>query len=192
MRLMLSPNKAFDYFFGIHLHFNNEKYSVVKYGVTTSGSRTKFDGLSEAQKYKFQWLANKFGDDTQNLVYTCIACEFAELDIRYAEKIDIIEAYYKFRSRRESLTYDINCNYDKYKDLENKNLRKVVFSYLSGKFSPEFILLLLTVENSFDLIYNDKTLTFARQKLLKLLKYQDFFNTKKYITLIQNDNTVSA
>lgn len=189
---MLSPNKAFDYFFGIHLHFNTENYSVIKYGVTTAGSKSKFDSLSDSQKYKFQWLASKFGDHTQNLVYACIACEFDDLDIRYSEKIDITDAYYKFKSRRESLTYDINCNYNKYMDLESKNLKKVVFSYLSGKFSPEFIILLLTRENSFDLIYNDKTLTFAKQKLLKLIKYQDFFNTQKYLNLIQNDNTVSA
>lgn len=189
----MTPQKAFGYFYGIHLHFITEEYNVLKYGPNTKQAQMKFNSMSTEQRYKFQWLSAKFSE-TQDLVYACIAAEFAEIDIRYADKIEITNSYFEFKSRRESMSHTLKSNYTKYEIDGEHPLQKAIFSYFAGDYAPEFILLLDRFENKLDSMYNSKTLSFAKPKILKLIKYKDFFNTSKYLDIIanQNENTISA
>lgn len=183
----MSVQKAFGYFYGIHLHFVSENYNLLKYGPNTNNAKSKFNSLTVQQQYKFQWLSAKFSS-TQDLVYACIAAELAELDIRYADKNEISTAFFEFKSRRESMTYALTSNYNKYELTGQQPLSKLIFGYLSGEYSPEFILLLDRIENVLDTFYESKTLSFARPKILKLIKYRTFFNTSKYLSIITNQN----
>lgn len=189
----MTPQKAFGYFYGIHLHFISEDYDVLKYGPNTKQAQAKFKSMSTEQKYKFQWLSTKF-TETQDVVYACIASEFAEIDIRYADKVEITDAYFAFKSRRESMTHTLKSNYTKYELDGEQPLQKTIFSYFAGDYTPEFILLLDKFDNKLDSMYTSKTLSFAKPKILKLIKYRSFFNTSKYLDIIsnQNENTISA
>lgn len=189
----MTPQKAFGYFHGIHLHFVSEDYNVLKYGPNTKHAQAKFKSMSTEQRYKFQWLCTKF-PETQDVVYACIAAEFAEIDIRYADKIEITDAYFDFKSRRESMSHTLKSNYTKYELDGELTLNKVIFSYFAGDYCPEFILLLDKFEDKLETMYASKTLSFAKPKILKLIKYTDFFNTSKYLDIIanKNENTISA
>lgn len=158
-------------------------YSVIKYGTNTKASIAKFNSLSRDQQYKFDWLSTRFAE-TQDLVYACIACEFDDIDIRYAQKEDIIDSFFKFKSRRESMTYKLNSQLSSYNDLENKSLDKLILKYFIGVYCPEFILSLVYNTDQLDVLYNDVNFSWAKLKLLKLMKYTDFFNSKKFNQLL--------
>jgi hypothetical protein len=189
----MTPQKAFGYFYGIHLHFMSEEYNILKYGPNTKQSQSRFAAMSTDQRYKFQWVSNKW-TETQDLVYACIAAEFAELDIRYADKVEITDSFFEFKSRRESMRHVLKSNYTKYEIDGEQPLQKLIFSYFAGDYCPEFILLLDKFEDKLDGMYESKTLSFAKPKLLKLKKYREFFNSTKYLDIIanQNENTISA
>lgn len=190
----MTPQRAFGYFYGIHLHFMDENYNVLKYGPNTAQTVSKYGSMSADQKYRFSWLADRF-PETQDLVYACIGSEFAEINIRYADKNEISEAYFKFKSRRESMRHALQSNFTKYELAGEQPLQKLIFGYLAEDYCPEFILLLDKNENILERLYNSKTLAFAAPKLLKLLKYRSFFNTEKYLDIIStnhNENTIPS
>ena len=171
---------------GLNLHFTQKNYNIFTYGVDTLSSRTNYDSMSTAQLSKFEWLSTKF-PDRQNLLYALIGAHFNDVNAQYDTKEAVLESYFKFKSRRESLTYVIKNDIDKYSTLHNKSFDKLFFKYLSGEFSPEFMLLL--VNNSDDLIsiYDSINFSWAQPKTLKLMKYESFFNVEKYLPLLENN-----
>lgn len=189
----MTAEKAYGYFYGIHLHFTTENYNVLKYGPNTQQARSRYDILTRDQKYRFDWLANRF-TQTQDLVYACIGSEFSGLNIRYADKTDIIDAYFKFKSRRESITHNLVSEYSKYKLDGSPQPSKIIFQYLAGKYSPEFILLLDSDTEFLTQLWSSNTLSFAKPQILCLLKYKHFFSAEKYLDTIinKNEDTISA
>jgi hypothetical protein len=170
--------------FGIHLHFTRMDYSVVKYGTNTKSAIAKFDSLSTEQKYKFEWLATKFGNNTQDIVYACIASEFANLSVQFSPKEEIVGAYYKFKARRESMSYSLKSEVQKYLDLPDKNIDKIIVKYLVQEYSPEFILVLCDGSDNLSRLYSSPNFAWAKNNIMKVIKYESFFNTKKYTSLL--------
>ncbi len=180
----MNAQKAFKMYFGINLHFTSLKYSILTYGTNTKSAQSKFDSLTQEQTYRFIWLGDRF-KDVQALVYACIGCQFADVDMRYGNKDEIVDAYLKFKSRRESMTYTIKGDINRHID-NQLPLNKLIFKYLIGEYSPEYMLLLSYETDQIQQLYESQNLSWARDKILKLIKYAPFFNTTKYIHLIEH------
>lgn len=166
-------------------------YSILTYGVNTQAAQTKYDSLSEEQKYRFVWLANKY-PQTQDLVYACIGAEFSDVSIPFGTKEEVIESYFKFKGRRESLTYHLKSEISKHELDNNIPLDKLIFKYLVGNHSPEYMLLLTHNTDKLEKLYQLPNISWAKDKILKLIKYRNFFNEKKYIHLIENNEHVQC
>ena len=76
---MITPMKAYSYYHGLHLHFGADSYSILKYGANTKQAADKFKKLTPNQKFRFDWLANKFSK-TEDLVFAIIGCELNDID----------------------------------------------------------------------------------------------------------------
>jgi hypothetical protein len=84
----MNTKKAFNLYFGTHLHFTQKSYSVLKYGTNTKAAESKFSGMSREQLFRFDWLSNKF-TDTQDLMYAIIGCEFDGVSVQFGNKDEI-------------------------------------------------------------------------------------------------------
>lgn len=182
----MNAQKAFKIWWGIHLHFASLKYSVLTYGTNTKSAQSKYDAMSVSQRYRFDWLSNKFHDH-QDLVYACIGCELDGVNIQFGTKEDILDAYHKMKGRRESMTYTIRGDVSKHELLEFVPVNKLIFKYLVGEISPEYVILLCNGTDELANMYNSPNMTWAKDKILKLIKYVPFFNVPKYIKLIENN-----
>jgi len=174
----MTPRTAFKICFGVNLHFTSEKYSLIKYGNETSAANSKFDSLTENQRYRFIWLSEKFASNT-DLMYASIGCQFDDISIQHDIKSDVYDSYIKFKARREAMTYHLKSEFSKYESIKGKSLDKLIFKYFVSELSPEFILC-LAKDNELENLYTNNNFTWARQKILKLIKYRDFFNISKY------------
>lgn len=183
----MTPKKVFSYYYGIHLHFLSESYSVLKYGPDTERARNKYNGLSEARRFKFIWMNDKF-QTVQNVVYALLASELADLDAAYCSKQEILDTYYSFKSRRESISHVLKNETERY-ECENPDVPGLLFS---GKYCPEFILLKDHTEQFLNRYFTDSDYSFAKAKILKLIKYKNFFPVNKHLPTINHENTVSA
>lgn len=181
----MGPRTVFRICFGFNLHFTQQNYSVIKYGTDTKAANAKYDSMSEGQKFRYIYLAEKYVSN-MDLTYAIIGAQFSGVSLQFDPKPEIQDAYIKFKARRESLTYVLTSEIKKYNDLENKSLDKVIFKYFVGEFSPELILL-LEKEDELNLLYNNSNLIWARDKILRLIKYKDFFSTKKYSHLLTSN-----
>jgi hypothetical protein len=181
----VTPQSAFKTAWGIKMHFASMSYSVLKYGTNTKAASAKYAKLTPNQKFRYEWLANRF-PSTQDLVYACIGCEFADVDIHYGIKDDIINAYIEFKSRREGMTYRLQKDRNLHESYGLFDTQKVFFKHLICEFSPEYVIILTRGTNQLMDFYNSPTLSWAKDKTLKLIKYQDFFNSTKYLHIIQD------
>ena len=181
----MTPQAAFKMFWGISLHFGSMDYSVLKYGTNTKAAQAKFDSMSKEQRYRFEWLATKFVD-TQDLVYACIGCQFDDVNIQYGNKEDIMDAYFKFKARREAMSYNIKSDQTKHELLGFIPTNKLIFKYFVGEISPEYIILLCNETDELLDLYSSPNFSWAKDKILKLIKYISFFNSSKYLHLIEN------
>jgi hypothetical protein len=179
----VSPQKAFNFYWGVRLHFLQPTYSMIKYGTNTKAANSKYEVMSTDKKYRFDWLSKKY-PESQDLAYACIGCEFEEISVQYAPKEEIVNAFFKFKSRRESLTYTLKSQISKYKDSEITEIDKILLKYLAGEYSPEFMLLLAHNNDKLQELYDNKNLSWAKSKILKIIKYSDFFNTQKFYPLL--------
>lgn len=187
----MTPFKAFAYYHGLHLHFTSEKYSILKYGAETKAAETKWKLMTQPQKFRFQWVSNKF-QTTQDLVYAVIGAELNDLDCKFCDKQLVIDNYHKYKSRRESMTYSLNDEFAKYTIKNEFKFHQLIFNYLANIYSPEFVLLLDHPHNNLEKILNDSAFSFARPKILKLIKYKNFFSPIKYLHIIHHEESISA
>lgn len=185
------PSKAFSYYYGMHLHFASDNYSMLKYGTNTKQASNAFNKLSSGIKYKFDWMANNF-QTIQNLVYACLGSELKELDIKFGNKQEIIDNYLEYKKRRESITYVIKNEYEKYLEKKEFKFHQLIFNYLASVYSPEFILFLDHETNNLELILDNPQFSFARSKILRLIKYKSFFSPINYLFLKNHEESVSA
>lgn len=187
----MTPKQAFKIYFGINRHFGSLDYSMLKYGVNTKAAESKYDSMSQEQKFRFEWLSTKFVQ-TQDLVYACIGSQFDSINMQYGMKEDVLQSYYKFKARRESMTYTLSSDEHKHELSGFLPLNKLIYKYLIGDYSPEYILLITHEnENLFDL-YNSPNLAWAKDSIMKLIKYKDFFNSQKYLNLVADQNIYSS
>ncbi len=177
----MNPQKAFNFHFGINLHFSNRDYSILKYGANTKQAINKFNLLTVDQKFRFEWLSYRFVN-TQDLVYACIGTQFDDINIQFDTKESIVESYLRFKGRRESLTYNLKNEISKYKDVK---FNKLLFKYFTKEVSPEYLLLVSNNTTLIDDTYNDQNFSFSKHKILKLMKYNDFLPKKKYLPLFE-------
>lgn len=190
----MSPSTAFGYYFGMHLHFSSEKYSIIKYGIKTNATIDRYNKLTQPRRYKFEWLANKF-PKTEDLVYACIGCELDNVNIQYSDKQSILDSYINYKTRREALTYRLKTELQKYYSSDQiLDYNGLIFGYYSKTYSPELTLLLdSTYYNKLNATQNDPTFLFAHREILKLRKYLSFFNPAKYGHLLNlYEKSVSA
>lgn len=169
----------------MNLHFSSLKYSVLSYGTNTKAAQSKFDSLSREQLFRFDWLAERF-KDPQDLVYACIGCQFEDVNMQFDPKQSVLDAYFNFKSRRESLTHTIKSDFIKHEINNFIPVNKLIFKHLVGEFSPEYVLLLCHGTDELNNLYNSPNLSWAKDKILKLIKYVPFFNAPKYTHLIEN------
>lgn len=188
---MLTPLKAFKYWWGIHLHFTSESYSVLTYGQNTKSAQNKFDSMSPEQKSRFEWICTKFVF-AQEVVYASIGCQFSSIDIRYSQKSDIIKAYQKYKSRKEGLSYALKLDMTKYETAGHPKLNTILLEYLSGSYSPEFVLIIDSFENSLQSFYTNRNYVWCRSEILKLIKYRNFFSPKPHQSLVQHQYDIET
>ena len=167
----------------MNLHFSSKAYSIVKYGNDTKIANAKYDSLTENQKFRFKWLSENYVSN-QDLMYAILGCQFEDVSIQFDLKADIHDAYIKFKSRRESITYSLQSELSKLDLLQDKSVGKIIFKYFTGEFSPELILLISSPEE-LEMLYNNKNLSWAKPKILRLIKYSDFFQASKFSQLLQ-------
>ena len=187
----MTPRKAFSYFHGMHLHFTTDKYSILKYGAQTQIASKAFDKLSPGIKFKFDWFSTKF-QTTENVVYTCIGNELKETDIRFANKQEILDNYIDYKKRRESISYVLENEYETYLEKKEFKFHQLIFNYLASVYSPEFILLMDYESDNLSKILDAAQFSFARPKLLKLIKYKSFFSPINYLKLKNHEEYISA
>ena len=188
---MMTPSKAYCYYHGLHLHFGSEKYSILKYGAETKQAITKFKSLTAPQKYRFQWVSDKF-NTTQDVVYATIASELNELDVRFADKQSILDSYFVFKANREALSYNLSAEFIKYQSGNEFKFHQLMFNYFAKQYSPEFVLLLDNKSDNLSKILNDNLFSFARPKILKLIKYKNFFSPTKYQYILNHEEPISV
>jgi hypothetical protein len=189
---MISQKAAFKLYFGIGLHFKLHDYSMLKYGSNTIAADLKWSKQTQEQRYRFAYLADKLGD-IQNMVYACIACEFADIRLAFDSKEDVLRTYYAFRAKREGIEYLLNSEYQKWQDSGMPTGELLIKKYLMGVYSPEFMLCMEQAGHTkIQTMYDDKNMSWARPKLLKVLKYRAFFNPIKYVSIFHaNDETAT-
>ena len=156
---------------------------MLTYGINTKGSIGKYDSMSEGHKFRFVWLSEKYPDQ-QDLMYVLLGCIFSDVNVQFDTKESIVDSYFKFKARRESLTYVLKSAINKYNDLEDKHIDKVIFKYFTNEYPPEFLLLLVHDSTELTRLYNSPDFSWGRDKILKLIKYQSFFNSAKYLPLL--------
>lgn len=171
-------------FWGIRLHFSSLEYNVLTYGMNTKPAQAKYDAMTKEQLFKFEWLSGKF-PETQDMVYACIGSEFEDVNVQFGMREDVMDAYYKFKARRESLTYTLKSDISRHDLMENRSIDKLIFKYFIGEFSPEYVILLCHDSDQLMQLYESPNLSWAKDKILKLIKYQSFFNVTKYLPLIE-------
>lgn len=188
----MNIEKTFKVYWGLHMHFTKPGFNFLKYGPNTKIAIQKFKELSQAQKYKFEWMNTRFSS-MQDLVYAVIASELNELDCRFADKQAIMDSYLAFKANREALSYNLTAEFDKYKSRNEFKFHQLMFNYFAKQYSPEFVLLLDAESDNLSKILDDKLFSFARPKILKLIKYKYFFSLTKYQHIIQNhEESISA
>lgn len=180
----MTPRAVFRICFGMNLHFTSEKYSVLKYGTDTEKANTIYTNMSQASRYRFEWLASKFVSN-QDLMYAILGCQFDDVSIQYDIKSDVHDSYIKYKARRESMGYNLKSELSKYENLKDKSYDKVIFKYFTSEFSPE-LLLLLDTDNNLEHLYSNSNFVWAKHKILKLMKYRDFFKIESYKPLLEH------
>ena len=188
---MITPMKAYSYYHGLHLHFGADSYSILKYGANTKQAADKFKKLTPNQKFRFDWLANKFSK-TEDLVFAIIGCELNDIDARFGNKQEILDSYYEIKSRRDSITNVLRNEYTKYVERNEFKFHQLIFNYLAKQYSPEFLLLLDHETNHLSTILDSTNFSFVRTKILKLVKYKSFFSPTKYLSILNHEEPVSA
>lgn len=158
-------------------------YDVLKYGINTKTAKSSYNSLTRDQMYRFEWLAGKYSN-TQDLVYSCIGSQFDDVNVQFGLKQDVLDSYIKFKARRESLTYTLKCEIVKHELENNIPIDKLIFKYFIGNYSPEYVILLCNGTDDLSRLYESPNLSWAKDKILKLIKYKSFFNSAKYLPLI--------
>lgn len=167
----------------MNLHFSSMEYSFLTYGTNIKAAQTKWNCMSEQQRFRYEWLSQKY-PHTQDLVYAYIGSQFDDVSIQFGQRESIVDAFFKFKGRRESLTHNIKSDFIKHELTDFIPIDKLIFKYFVGEYSPEYIILLTENTNDLLCIYDLPNFSWARPKLLKLIKYKSFFNTEKYTHLI--------
>lgn len=181
----MNQQAAFKMYFGLNLHLTTLPYDLLKYGINTKVAQAKYDSLTQEQLFRFDWLASKF-PDMQDLVFSCIGSQFNDVSVQFGLKQDILDSYIKFKSRREALSYTIKGEVIKHESENNVPLSKLIFKYFIGNYSPEYVILLSHGTDKLENLYDCSNLSWAKDKILKLIKYKSFFNATKYLPLIEN------
>lgn len=158
---------------------------MLKYGINTAPARNKFEKLTESQTYKFDWLGMKF-PTMQDCVFACIACEFASLNIPYDSRDEIYRVSREFIGRRAALSYNLGLEYERHEQMGLIPFDQLFMQFTSGKFSPEYVLLVDLHEKQLDLLYNNKNYVWAKPEILKLMKYRGFVNISKHSSIIKH------
>lgn len=188
----MNIQKTFEMCYGLSLHFKLDSYSVLKYGTHTKPATAKYESLTDAQKFRYEWLMRKY-PDMQDLIYACIGCQFDDVNLQFGNRDEIHDSFLKFKGRRESMTYCLKGNISKHENCGFIPTNKLIFKYLVDEYIPEYVILLTYGTNELEDLYNSPNLLWARDKILKLMKYRDFFNANKYLYLIEkNEHNVSS
>lgn len=182
----MTPKAAFKLVHGLTMHFKTLEYSVLKYGSNTDAAKTAYDKLSENQKHKYNWLSESI-PKTQDLVYATIGCIMDDKDIRYESNVEVLDSYYRFKSRREGLLHYITSDITKNEMLGGLNVKQSIQKYLGRHLSPEYVIMRFYETGELKALYESPQYEYCRQKLLNLLKYRDFIPVAKYQHLFQNE-----
>lgn len=186
----MTPLKAFKIVRCVSLHMKTMGFSILKFGTSAVALNKQYDKLTENQRFFFKWCSNHYQTE-QDLIYATIACVFEGIDIRYAPKQEINEAFLKFKGRRESLQYYFNEDLSKWED-NPIPVRSLFFKYLVKEYTPEFVIVLSEYEGgTLDKMYEDPNMSFIQADVLKLIKYRDLFNYKKFTTIFKEKVTTS-
>lgn len=173
--------------YSLNLHFSSLKYSVLRYGSNTKAAQKKWDTMGPPQRFRFEWLATKY-PDMQDLVYACIGSQFADVSIQFGQREDIVDAFFKFKARREAMTHTIKSDFIKHELTDFESIDKLIFKYLVKEYSPEYMLLLTRNTDDLKRLFESPNMSWAKIDILKLMKYKPFFNTEKYAHLIHEDH----
>lgn len=179
----MTPLRMYKIVHSMSLHFKNEGYSVLKYGLAPVRLDKAYYALSEPSKRRYISLSQTFISD-QDAVYACIANALKKNDIRYSILSTVRDNFYEFKGRRESITYRLNNEISDYFS-NNENGEQIFFKYLSNKVSPEFMILVDLYEgDTFSKI--EESYVAFREDVRVLRKYKDFFNHQKYLKEFQS------
>lgn len=182
----MNLQKTFCMVFGMNLHLTVKSYSVLKYGINTKTAFAKYESLSATQKFRLEWLGREFVL-MQDLCHACIGCQFDDVSILYGTKEDVRDAFIKIKGRREAITYTLKSNIKKHEDSGFIPTDKLIFKYFVDEYCPEYVILRTHGTQDLENLYDSPNFSWGRDKILKLMKYRDFFNTSKYLHLIETN-----
>jgi len=176
---------AFKIVKSVHLHFTSMGYSMIKYGTNSSTIANMYAKTTPNKRYRYEWLADKL-TTPQNVLYASIACVFADISPQFDDKELVMDAYLKFKGRREAIGHTLLDDAKKHEFLNSDfTFDQIFVKFVGGFYSPEYVILLDEKENRLQSMYEDKNFAWAHSNILKLIKYKDFFNSKKYLHILE-------
>lgn len=170
------------------MHLTSESYSMLKYGINTEMARNKYEKMTDGQRNKFDWFSLKF-PTLQETVFASIGCELASIDVRFAPREEVLKAGKALIGRRAAMSYYLKSDRDKHEASGVTSFDELVIEYCSGKYSPEYVLLLDHAHNRLDLLYNSNNYVWAKKEILALRKYRGFFNPAKFSSIISHHDS---
>ena len=192
--MAVSPEKFFKIVRSVQMHFTQPSFDIRKYGTNSatiqSQCKGKFgQGRAGPVVAACQYLS-KFSivENEQDCVYLGIACALGEINPFYDDRTDVLDVYYAFKRRRESLAYVLKGEIESLQGT-NFTTEELLFQCFTKKLSPEYIL--LTNEASLGILLIDPSKTYLRPGVQKLIKYSAFFRPEIYTYLLHGNKETS-
>lgn len=183
----MNTSTAFKAVMGLKLHFSRIDYSILKYGINTKRANDAWTKISDSQKFRYEWLAERF-PKMEDLVYANIGCAFDGVDIRYATKETVLESYFKIKRRRDGLEYTLKSDHSRcdFLDIQG-NFGSIFKEYIGGKVSPEYVVIADPDQEKLKAMYGDNNYAWCSTKTLHLLKYKGFIPSHYFQLLKENE-----
>lgn len=175
----MSPEAAFKLWKPLYIHFTSLKYDCIE-----SGERIKLTEKEIEKKsnrfYRFSKLFQNRNEAAYFLISNFIAGEFSAAFNVKEENLDI---YYKWKGRRESITYlfkkEFSAIIQKYKDADfdckYPHESGLFNDYIAGEICPETMILLdKYYKNFLDKWLINESVNVFYDSILRLVKYKKF------------------
>ena len=177
--MMLNSYDTFKLWRAAHLHFTTSKFSIVKYGSRTAHIDKMYSTLTKMELSKFTNYGKVFSKK-QEYCQAMIAAYLDGVNPRYDPIPDVKEAYTRYLSRKQSMTYQLKSNYELFENSCDKSVDWLIGAWSRKEVTPEFLILMDSIDNFIESCYNNFKFIGYKDGLFKLQKYKELFKAESY------------